>query len=438
MKTPDDSTQQGEGDRLEFVVGAELKLRDILAAADISALLGACMKCGVSGCVVEDAEGTVLGASGKPDVSAGVSVERRALFHEGEAVGSVALWAAEPMPVLQGAADMAAACLQLVITATAKRMFATELHTTVVHQSYDDLLETNRKLQVSESMYRKLSETLEQQVAERTEELRAAHARMLQQQKMASVGQLAAGMAHEINNPLGFISSNLNTLDGYSKRIAEALRVARSLLRTCGANGQDIEEVCRRLKVDLVLEDIPVLLAQSREGAERVRTIVADLKGFSHVDDAKNDYVDINAEIDRTISVLAYQGRDRASYVRNFGQLPLFYCSPGLMSQVFSNILQNALQATDGPVCITIETVVDHGRIRIVIADDGPGIAPDVVGRIFEPFFTTREVGKGMGLGLSVVYDIIMNHGGEITVDSSPGHGTAFIIFLPVKERKDV
>lgn len=422
----------GPGERLDFVVGSEIRLRDILSITDLDRLFSACMSAGASGVALKDGQGNMLKTEGDASLNDGrpeVLTLRRPLSYEGEQIGELGFVFAAVTDNASGIADMMTACMQTLITNTAKRLLTTELHTSVVNLSFDELLETNRRLRASEEKYRELAGSLEQKVVERTEDLKAAHARMLQQEKMASIGQLAAGMAHEINNPLSFIISNINTFEGYTRKMGEMIGCCRST----GASPGQADDLYRRLKIGFILEDIPELIRQSRDGAERVRKIVANLKGFSHVDDAQEDYVDLNEEIDRTIQVLEHESGERVTYIRHYGLLPRYLCSPGLICQVFLSIIQNAIQATDAPLQIKITTSEEHGVITVRIEDDGPGIPEVVVGRIFEPFFTTKDVGKGTGLGLSIAYDIIKNHGGEVSVVSGEGKGAAFCLRLPVR-----
>jgi signal transduction histidine kinase len=316
-------------------------------------------------------------------------------------------------------------------------MLTTEMHTKVVNQSYEELLEINKQLSASEKKYRELAGTLEKKVEERTAELKLALARLLQQEKMASIGHLAAGIAHEINNPVGFINSNLNTFRKYIRSLTETIGFYRKALRESAPDGallKQSEELSRKLKIDFILDDINGLTLQSLEGSERIKKIVADLKGFSHIDESGNREVDINAELDKTISVLSHEivGRG-ATITRDYGRVPGYFCNPGLACQAFLNILLNALQSKDREPAITVKTAQEGNNIVISITDNGQGIPSEIQGRIFDPFFTTKDVGKGMGMGLTVAYDIVTAHGGGIEVRSETGQGSTFIISLPLK-----
>ncbi len=335
---------------------------------------------------------------------------------------------------LTAMADILLAAVNSILTNNLKRMLTTEMHTTVVSQSHTDLLETNRRLTESEACYRELAENLEVKVRERTEALEKAHARLLQQEKMLSIGQLAAGVAHEINNPLGFIISNLTSLQKYVARFVAMLDYFRESLRS----GEETAGIALRpngkwqeLKLDLVCGDIGDLMAQSLSGAQRVKRIVADLKGFSHVDEAQEREVDLNEEIDRTLNVLAHQIPAGTAISRDFQPLPTFRCQPGLLCQVFLNIIQNALTVRDEGLKLTISTRAESDHLLLSFSDNGPGVPCELRGRIFDPFFTTRDVGVGTGMGLAVVYDIVNQYGGRVDVGDAPGGGALFTLTFP-------
>jgi len=262
------------------------------------------------------------------------------------------------------------------------------------------------------------------------QELKNAQAQMLQSEKMASVGVLAAGIAHEINNPMGFITSNLGTLGKY----LEKLRVYLDILgKAVPPSGEGLlAEERKRLKIDHVLQDAPLLIDESLEGAERIRRIVADLKGFARTEQDTMEETDINQSLDGILNMVWNELKYKATVTREYGEIPLVRCYPRQLGQVFMNLLVNAAQAIDTRGEISIRTWVEGGRACIAITDTGCGIAPEHLHRLFEPFFTTKEVGKGTGLGLSIVYDIITKkHGGAISVQSEPGKGSTFTVRLP-------
>ncbi|NTV12640.1 MAG: PhnD/SsuA/transferrin family substrate-binding protein [Desulfobulbaceae bacterium] len=265
------------------------------------------------------------------------------------------------------------------------------------------------------------------------DELKTAQATILQQEKMASVGQLAAGVAHEINNPMGFISSNLGSLSKYLERLAEFIATQGAAL----GNPEEIARVAearKKLKIDYIIQDTRDLIAESLDGADRVKKIVQNLKSFSRVDQAEEQPVDLNECLETTLNIIWNELKYKTTVRKEYGDLPRLKCFPQQLNQVFMNLLVNGAQAIDKQGEITIRTWVEAGAIRVAISDTGGGIPADKLNRIFEPFFTTKPVGKGTGLGLSICYDIVKKHGGEILVMSTEGIGSTFTVVLPIKE----
>jgi signal transduction histidine kinase/CheY-like chemotaxis protein len=278
------------------------------------------------------------------------------------------------------------------------------------------------------------------EVEEAYEKLKLTQAQILHQEKMASIGQLAAGIAHEINNPVGFIMSNLNSLHKYINKMTEFIEVLADV-RTGNSDpavslraSDRVGEYRKAHKIDYIVEDARNLIKESFDGAERVKKIVQDLKSFSRVDEAEFKMADINAGIESTINIVWNELKYKAALHKEYGDIPQTKCNPGHLNQVFMNILVNAAQAIEKKGDISIKTWRSDGHINVSISDTGPGIPADKITRIFEPFFTTKEVGKGTGLGLSIAYDIIQKHNGYIGVDSELGKGTTFMIKIPVVE----
>ncbi|HQT96998.1 MAG TPA: ATP-binding protein [Thermodesulfobacteriota bacterium] len=423
--------------RIVYCVGEERALRDVLPESEAAALLAAASRAGLRGVRVVDPGGKDLWGSGDDVPPPGERDPQRPILLEGEPAGSVVLPAGAARGGTQGAL---LALLADTLTAMAhnnlKRMLTTETHTEVVNRSYEELLETNRSLSASEQRYRELAGTLEIKVRERTEELSRAMARLVQQEKMASVGQLAAGVAHEINNPLAFVTSNLQTLKKYTDRFLDIIARYQRVFEQGGVAQQDRDDLRKHresLRLDAISADAGDLLRQTLEGTERVRKIVADLKGFSHIDEEGEAPADLNREIDRTLSVMTHEIPAGTGIVREFSPLPVIPCRPGAFNQLFLGLLRNAFQARQEGLRLTIRTGVSGDRIRIAVADNGPGVPADLRTRIFEPFFTTREVGKGKGLGLTVAYDIVTAHGGTIDVEDTPGGGATFVLQLPIR-----
>lgn len=266
-------------------------------------------------------------------------------------------------------------------------------------------------------------------------DLKKAHVQQLQSEKMASIGQLAAGVAHEINNPIGFVSSNLVSLEKYVAKLNEFITfLSGDFMDKLDPEQREQVAIRRKqLKVDLVLEDIGDLLAESRDGVERVGKIVRDLKGFSRVDEAECKMANVVECLESAINIAWNEVKYKATLNRDFADLPDILCYPGQLNQVFVNMLVNAAQAIDGQGTIDVKAWQENDHVYIRMTDSGCGISEENRQRIFDPFFTTKEVGKGTGLGLSITYDIIKKHQGEILVESKLGTGTSFTIKLPVK-----
>jgi len=273
----------------------------------------------------------------------------------------------------------------------------------------------------------------QQQLNKRLEE---AHNQLLQSEKMASIGQLAAGVAHELNNPIGFVRSNLGTLEGY-------LRDLMAIIEVCDKVGAAGGEGCLQAKLlelvkqerdfDYVREDIFKLVGESKEGIARVSRIVQDLKSFSRVGEQEWKEADLHQGLDSTLNIVWNELKYKCQVVKEYGQLPPVFCLISQLNQVFMNLLVNAGQAIEKQGEITIRTRREGAdSVCVEIEDTGKGIAPEHLNRIFEPFFTTKPVGKGTGLGLSLSYSIVERHHGRIEVDSTPGKGSRFRVILPV------
>lgn len=268
--------------------------------------------------------------------------------------------------------------------------------------------------------------------------LSMAQAQLMQSEKLASIGQLAAGVAHEINNPIGYVFSNFETLGTYIARMLEMFKAYQEAEASIA-----VPEVLERLRalragvdLDYLIEDLPVLMSESREGITRVRKIVQDLKDFSRVDaDQEWAWADLHAGIDSTLNIVGNEVKYKAEVVREYGQIPLVECLPSQLNQVFMNIIVNAAHAIPAAARgrIAIRSSVAGPAVRIEIADNGSGISPENLARIFDPFFTTKPVGTGTGLGLSLSYGIIQKHNGRIEVESELGKGTCFRITVPIQ-----
>ncbi|KAF0103836.1 MAG: hypothetical protein FD187_1528 [bacterium] len=259
---------------------------------------------------------------------------------------------------------------------------------------------------------------------------------LMQSEKLAAVGQLAAGMAHEINNPIGFVASNLSMLSRYQDTLAQLLeRYRQAESGLAAAVRDDLADLRRKADLDFVLEDARALLAESGSGVERVRQIVQDLRDFSRVDSSGEwQWSDLNHALDSTLNLLGERLSTAVEVCREYGELPPVQCRPAELNQVFFNLLNNALQAMPNGGRLTLRSGHEAERVYVEIEDTGIGIPDTVRPRIFEPFFTTRPVGQGAGLGLSLAYAVVQQHGGEIGVRSLVDIGSAFRVSLPVSQ----
>lgn len=304
----------------------------------------------------------------------------------------------------------------------------------------------------------RINEELEDRVKKRTEELRNAkgsieeaykklqqtQTQLIQSEKMASIGQLAAGIAHEINNPAGFVSSNLKTLEDYISDLKSLLDAYDYLEKVCKKiEDNRIKEAIEKVErekddVDLsfLLTDIDQIIQESQEGMKRIARIVKDLREFSHAGSDKPEYADINRCLESTLNIVWNELKYKAEVETILGDIPGVLCYPQQLNQVFMNILVNAVQAIKERGKITVKTFAENEHVIVEISDTGDGIPPESLSRIFEPFFTTKPVGKGTGLGLSVAYAIIQKHGGHISVRSEMGKGTCFTVSIPVEYEK--
>lgn len=313
---------------------------------------------------------------------------------------------------------------------------------------YEIVAEQNKRLRAN-------SDLLEKKIAERTQaletsntdllkeqqtlrelnqKLEQAQNQLLQAEKMSAIGQLAAGVAHEINNPIGYVNSNLGTLKTYVERLLDVLSAYADVEKLLPESTElaALHSIKQTAELDYLRQDVIDLLRESRDGLGRVTKIVQDLKDFSHVDDAEWTDADLNHGLDSTLNVVWNEVKYKAQVIKDYGDIPLLHCAASQINQVFMNLIVNASHAIEESGTITLRTRLENEQIMVEVTDTGKGIPPEIQRRIFEPFFTTKPVGKGTGLGLSLSYDIVKKHGGHIDVSSEPGKGTSFKIWLPL------
>jgi two-component system NtrC family sensor kinase len=262
---------------------------------------------------------------------------------------------------------------------------------------------------------------------------------LLHSDKMASIGQLAAGIAHEINSPVGFILSNLDLLAGETGELGEFFAGMRSIGHSVGTGARDplagweeLRALEKKAELEVILTELSEMVEECQEGAQSIRKIVSDLKTFSHPGTEEPVPADINGCLESTLNMVWNELKYHCQVAKNFRELPPVLCVPQQLNQVFVNLLVNAAQAIPEQGTVTVSTKVDDGRVFVSITDDGVGIPRERIKRIFDPFFTTKEPGKGTGLGLHLSMNMVRNHGGNIRVESEPGQGSTFTVILPV------
>ena len=319
----------------------------------------------------------------------------------------------------------------------------------------ENLKEASRRRDLFEIELKELNQTLEDRVEKRTKiiidknskleqvnkEIKETQAKLLQSDKMASVGVLAAGVAHEINNPMSFVISNIKTLDDYFQDIQQLIlaynHVSASELTDFQTQLEAIEKLKKDIGLELMIEDLPSLIADTKEGTERVKDIVKGLKDVSHVDNHDSyTLCNINDCITNTLRVANNELKYHCKVVTDLKNIPDIYCAQNQIKQVFLNLIINASHAIKEKGTIEIRSHATNEHIKVQIKDNGSGISKEQMSKVFDPFYTTKPVGEGTGLGLSISYGIIEEHKGEITVKSQVGKGTIFTILLPLNKEK--
>ncbi|UCD63482.1 MAG: PAS domain S-box protein [Candidatus Zixiibacteriota bacterium] len=278
---------------------------------------------------------------------------------------------------------------------------------------------TRRRL--LEDELRRINENLERTVEERTAELKEKQTQLAQSEKMAALGSLVAGIAHEINTPLGALNSNNDMFIRLIGKLSDVL----GEMKACG-------DLKANPELEKIFENIEKLNDINRTAAERIVKMVNSLRTFARLDKSEKDTVDIHEGIETTLTLVHHELKDRIEVVKNYGDIPKISCYPNQLNQVFMNLVVNACQAIDGKGTVTITTSEKDGNVIVEISDTGKGIPEEDLQKVFDPGFTTKGSGVGTGLGLSIVHQIVQEHQGEIEIDSKTGQGTTFRIILPV------
>ncbi len=296
-----------------------------------------------------------------------------------------------------------------------------------------------RELEAALNENEKINYDLEREKEEQRKlyrKLEEAQTQLLQSEKLAAIGQLAAGVAHEINNPIGFINSNLGTLRDYSSSLLRLIAIYEKTEDSSDSATEKkalIVEMKREMDFQYLSDDLLELIDESIDGCARVRRIVQDLRDFSRVGDVQWQKADLHDGLNSTLNLVWNEIKFKVDVIKEYGVVPLVECIPSQINQVFMNLLVNAAQAISEHGSITLKTGCEGDKAWISVSDTGTGIPADMLPRIFDPFFTTKPLGKGTGLGLSVAFGIIKSHDGLIEVDSRVGQGTTFTVRLPVQ-----
>lgn len=403
----------------------EWRLNELLDATDCQKIGPALTQLLGGDLAITDDTGKVLWEHA-PVAAAGV-VRRAPLILEIEVLGYLSSRSAE-VPALAAAHHLLLALLR----AQARFKMASALHLEAVAEDFESLKREHARLSESEARYKALSEELEARVQRQVAELEQRQQRLYLAEKLASVGQLAAGMAHEINNPLGFARSNLSTFGKYIAEFSE-LKVQLESLKNAEC-AESIRSVWQALDLDFIIEDSVDLLRDSAMGLSRIARIVADLKEFSNVDHASEALSDLNECLQKAASIIEKQLPIGVVISFNLLPLPHVVALPGHLNQLFFNVLHNAMQAirdAGRPGQITVSSEARPDSILIRIQDDGIGMTPEQLKHVFDPFYTLRPVGAGVGLGLATARNVVLAHCGQISLDSQPGVGTTVTIAFP-------
>ncbi len=327
----------------------------------------------------------------------------------------------------QQSLTLASSLVQQVLKSNHRYLMASQIHMQTQRDDFEELQRRHAALELSEAKYKQLAESLEIKVKQQVKKIQSAQTNLYKNEKLASVGRLAAGVAHEINNPIGFIRSNLSTLGDY----LPALKKLHMAIEQ-NATREQLQTLWQQNELQYLYEDGHDIIHESTEGIDRVAAIIKDLKGFSGVDEIKLELSNINDIIEQMLHISMPQFQDKLSVIKMLGEIPKTICQPAELGQVFLNLLLNAADAIPQQGKVVFKTSLHNSHIVIDVKDNGTGISEQNLPHVFDPFFTTKEIGNGIGLGLTVCHNIIQSHKGNIKIKSTQQQGTHVHIILPI------
>lgn len=348
-------------------------------------------------------------------------IEKTILYGELEPIGFLEAHAS--IDSLKSAAQL----IQLILYSNSRYLMASDIHIQTQREDYEELQRRHSALEISETKYKQLAESLDLRVKQQVKTIETAQLKLYESEKLASIGRLAAGVAHEINNPIGFIRSNLSSAQSYVESLAkldEAFKAKASI--------SYLQQVWKEQDLDFLQEDLTDIITESIDGVDRVAAIVKDLKSFSRINDVDKEDSDINEIIRQTCHVLKTQLENKVEMILDLATIPTTFCHPAQLGQVFLNLLLNSADAIQQHGKAKIKTFIKESQICIEVRDTGCGIAESDLPYIFDPFFTSKDVGQGIGLGLTVSLNVIKAHEGSLTVISKENKGTLVTILLPI------
>jgi len=402
----------------------EFTLQELLTGVNTDKLLGALQNNLQSPARILNLKNECLFATQLSNIEPTEACNKTPLYGELEPIGF--LEASCSPESLKSAAQL----IQLILYSNSRYLMASDIHIQTQRDDYEELQRRHAALEVSETKYKQLAESLDLRVKQQVKTIENTQLKLYENEKLASVGRLAAGVAHEINNPIGFIRSNLHSAQTYISsfvKLDEAFKAQASI--------SYLQQVWKEENLEFMQEDLTDIITESIDGVDRVAAIVKDLKSFSRINDVDQENADINEIIRQTCHVSHAQLQNKLEVILDLGKIPMTFCHPAELGQVFLNLLLNALDAVHDKGKVRIKTTVREAKICVEMRDTGCGISEENLTHIFDPFFTTKDVGQGIGLGLTVSLNIIKAHEGSLKLISKPDKGTLVTILLPIRNQ---